>query len=46
MSSIIIKCPNCEFEFESPFQNFNEITDVFTNCPKCACSFNIENNIK
>ena len=46
MSSIIIKCPNCEYEFDSLFQNFKEIKNIHTNCPKCACSFDIESNLK
>lgn len=46
MSSIIIRCPNCEYEFDSLFQNYKEIKNMHTNCPKCACSFEIESNLK
>ena len=44
MSSPMIKCPYCEYEFQSPFQESEEIKNIHTNCRKCANSFDVDSN--
>lgn len=44
MSSLVLKCPHCEYTFESPFQSTDDIQGINTPCPKCANSFEIESN--
>ena len=44
MSLLILKCPHCDFSFESLFQSTDKIQGIHTPCPKCANSFEVESN--
>jgi len=46
LSVIIVKCPNCDYEFHSAFRDDEVIAGINIPCPKCANSFDIEYNQK
>ena len=46
MADVVLKCPSCQYEFDSPFQEVEKTKGIHTNCPKCANSFEIYSNLK